>query len=183
MSVVGTRRYMSPEMISGHGYNQKTDSYSWAMVFYEILSLQKPYAKYNRKMHRILVCEQQARPHTSIEIPWNAWDLLEQSWNSDISDRMTMKEICDELNNIIDTVEQQTLPLIDRSLRAVLEMAELFGFGNDTILSCITSGAVLGNDNIDGSERKYTVHSTQEQSTPKVPMLIATRGVLAAEYQ
>ena len=32
MSTVGTRRYMSPEVISGFCYNQKTDVYSWSMV-------------------------------------------------------------------------------------------------------------------------------------------------------
>ena len=32
MSSVGTRRYMSPEVISGYCYNQKTDVYSWSMV-------------------------------------------------------------------------------------------------------------------------------------------------------
>ena len=182
MSTVGTRRYMSPEMISGHGYNQKTDSYSWAMVFYEILTLQKPYAKYNRERHKILVCEQQGRPHTSIDIPWNARDLLQHSWNGDISDRMTMREICDELEKIIGTVEQQTLPIIERSLRAVLEMAELFGFGNDKTLSCITSDTVLCNDNHHDSEREYSMYSTEENPATKLPVLVTTRSVIAAEY-
>jgi serine/threonine protein kinase len=140
---------MSPEMMSGHGYNQKTDSYSWAMVFYEMLSLQKPYAKFNRDMHKILVCQQQGRPHASNDIPWSARDLLKRSWCNDISDRPKMQEICDELEKMVDTVEQQTLPLIERSLRAVLEMAELFGFGNDKALTCIASGVIPCNNDDD----------------------------------
>lgn len=131
MSKVGTRRYMSPEMITGHGYNQKTDTYSWAMVLYEMLCLEKPYAKYNRKMHKILVCDEQGRPRASADIPWAARDLLKRSWCHDFSHRLTMKEVYDELGRMINIVEQQTLPLIERSLRAVLEMAKLFGFGND----------------------------------------------------
>jgi serine/threonine protein kinase len=37
MSSVGTRRYMSPEVISGYCYNQKTDVYSWSMVRSKII--------------------------------------------------------------------------------------------------------------------------------------------------
>ena len=105
MSTVGTRRYMSPEMIRGRGYNQKTDSYSWALVFYEMMSLQKPYAKYNREMHKILVCEEFGRPHIGIDIPWSARDLLQRSWCDNVSDRLTMRETRDELEQMIETVK------------------------------------------------------------------------------
>ncbi len=137
MSTVGTRRYMSPEMIRGGGYNQKTDSYSWALVFYEMIHLEKPYLKYNRELHKVVICEEQGRPQISIDIPWSARDLLQRTWCDDVSDRLTMRETCDELEQIIETVKQQTLPLIERSLRAVVEMAELFEFGN-----VLSSGAI-----------------------------------------
>jgi serine/threonine protein kinase len=180
MSTVGTRRYMSPEMISGHGYNQKTDSYSWAMVFYEMLSLQKPYAKYNRDMHKILVCEQQGRPLPSMDIPWSARDLLKRSWANDISDRPTMKEICDELEKMIDTVAQQTLPLIERSLRAVLEMTELFGFGNEKALPCIASGVIPCNDD-DDSDIICSSYSPRKESGTELSVSAASRSVIAIE--
>jgi len=175
MSTVGTRRYMSPEMISGHGYNQKTDSYSWAMVFYEMLSLQKPYAKYNRELHKILVCEKQGRPHAPMDIPWSAHDLLKMSWGNDISDRPTMRETCDKLKEMIDTIEQQTLPLIERSLKAVLEMAELFGFGNDKT----TSGTIPCSD--DDSERNYSSYSPEKKLSTELSVSAAARSVIAAE--
>ena len=181
MSTVGTRRYMSPEMMSGHGYNQKTDSYSWAMVFYETLSLQKPYAKFNRDMHKILVCEQQGRPHASMEIPWSARDLLTRSWCNDISDRPTMQEICDELEKMVDTVEQQALPLIERSLRAVLEMAELFGFGDDKALACKASAGVISCNNDDDSDIICSSYCAERTLGPELSVSTATRSVVAVE--
>jgi len=129
MTKVGTRRYMSPEMISGHGYNQKADCYCWAMVFYEMLSLQKPYAKYDRAAHKVLVCEKKGRPRISgVKIPWSSRDLLKKSWTHNFSDRPSMEEVCELLEPMIDTVEEQGLPLIERSLRAVSEMAKLLAF-------------------------------------------------------
>jgi len=176
MSTVGTRRYMSPEMISGNGYNQKTDSYSWAMVFYEMLSLQKPYAKCNRASHKVLVCEKQKRPHVSADIPWNARDLLKRSWGNDVSDRPTMREICNRLEQMLITVEQQNLPLIERSLRAVLEMAELFGFGSENTLSCIASGTIPCTG--DNSPTEYSL-SPKEKLSTKLPVPIAAMSTIA----
>jgi len=173
MSTVGTRRYMSPEMIRGDGYNQKTDSYSWALVFYEMIHLQKPYANYNRKLHEILVCEEQGRPHISTDVPWNAQDLLQRTWCDDVFDRLTMKETCIELDLIIETVKQQTLPLIERSLRAVLEMAELFEFGNDKTLVCLSDAGILPCSNFDDSEQKPLPYSSEENKESSTELSVS----------
>lgn len=158
MSTVGTRRYMSPEMIRGRGYNQKTDCYSWALVFYEMIHLEKPYAKYNREFHKVLVCEEHGRPHISMDVPWSARDLIQRTWCDDVSDRLTMRETCNELDQIIETVQEQTLPLIERSLRAVVEMAGLFGFGN---------GAIPCSDH-DDSDQKHSSYSSKKESSTKL---------------
>jgi len=189
MSTVGTRRYMSPEMIRGNGYNQKTDSYSWALVFYEMMSLQKPYDKYNREMHKDLVCERLGRPHISIDFPWSARDLLQRSWCDEVADRLSTSEICNEVDQMIETVQQQTLPLIERSLRAVVEMAELFELGNDKTLACIPGGAIsVCNtcDPQDSSELKCPSSSSSsssetEPSTKLSASAAATRSAIAME--
>lgn len=134
MSGVGTRRYMAPEVISGQCYNQKIDCYSWAMVFFEMLSLQKPFALYNREAHRILVCENGERPYITSDIPFDAHSLLRQAWVQDPCDRLSMHQIYDELGLIIDCAERQALTPLERSLKVVMEMADLLTFdesGND----------------------------------------------------
>lgn len=125
MSGVGTRRYMSPEMVLGYGYNQKVDCYSWAMVFYEMLSLQKPYSSYNREVHRILVCENEERPYPTVDIPLPARALLEQAWAQDPHERLSMKEIHNALGPMIETAKRQAMTPEERSLNAVIEMADL----------------------------------------------------------
>ena len=87
-------------------------------MFFEILSLQKPYAKYNRSLHKVLVCETKGRPYPSMDIPWNSRNLLKRAWAQNSFDRPTIKEIYDELCPMIETVEQQVLPINERSLRA-----------------------------------------------------------------
>ncbi len=173
MSKVGTRRYMSPEMIRGGGYNQKTDSYSWALVFYEMIHLQKPYAKYNRELHEILVCEEQGRPQISKDVPWNAQDLLRKTWCDVVFDRLSMKETCIELDQIIETVKQQTLPLIERSLRALSEMVELFEFGNDKTLACLSRAGVLPCNNFDDSEQKPLPYSSEENKESSTELSVS----------
>ncbi|KAL3912828.1 MAG: hypothetical protein SGILL_006733 [Bacillariaceae sp.] len=134
MSGVGTRRYMAPEMIMSRGYNQKVDSYSWAMVFFEMLCLEKPYSSYNRETHKILVCENRDRPCPTAEVPHAAHKLLEAAWTQDSGDRLSMVEIHSELEAMMDSAQREALPLHERSLKVVMEMAELLGV-EDSFLS------------------------------------------------
>eukprot|EP00529_Nitzschia_sp_RCC80_P014502 CAMPEP_0113458840 /NCGR_PEP_ID=MMETSP0014_2-20120614/10131_1 /TAXON_ID=2857 /ORGANISM="Nitzschia sp." /LENGTH=721 /DNA_ID=CAMNT_0000350379 /DNA_START=852 /DNA_END=3017 /DNA_ORIENTATION=- /assembly_acc=CAM_ASM_000159 len=131
MSGVGTRRYMSPECIVGHIYNQSVDCYSWAMVFYEMLSLQKPFASYNREVHRVVVCEHQERPclvSTDENIPRDAQLLLHRAWGQDPSNRPTMDELCKtHLRPMIDRAERLSLTPAQRSSAAIMEMSQLLG--------------------------------------------------------
>lgn len=62
MSGKGTRRYMAPECLIRNRYNLKADVYSWSMIFWELLTLSKPYSKYNKEQHSLYVCEGGDRP-------------------------------------------------------------------------------------------------------------------------
>ncbi|GKZ00297.1 hypothetical protein MPSEU_000982600 [Mayamaea pseudoterrestris] len=59
---VGTLRYMSPEVATHQPYAVSADVYSFAMVAYEILTLQKPFQGWTRDMHSKLVCGKHLRP-------------------------------------------------------------------------------------------------------------------------
>ncbi|CAN0018141.1 unnamed protein product, partial [Scytosiphon promiscuus] len=41
---VGSYRYMAPELVRHEPYNTKVDIYSWAILSWEILAIDKPYA-------------------------------------------------------------------------------------------------------------------------------------------
>ncbi|KAL3924294.1 MAG: hypothetical protein SGILL_001135 [Bacillariaceae sp.] len=90
---VGTLRYMAPEVARHEGYNVSADVYSFAMVSYELLSLEKPFDGWTRQQHADLVCRRGIRPETSSTahpIPGDMKLLLEQAWNSNPSCRGTM---------------------------------------------------------------------------------------------
>lgn len=41
---VGSYRYMAPELVKHEPYNIKADIYSWAILSWEILAVERPYA-------------------------------------------------------------------------------------------------------------------------------------------
>lgn len=40
---VGSYRYMAPELVKHEPYNSKVDIYSWAILSWEILAIDRPY--------------------------------------------------------------------------------------------------------------------------------------------
>jgi serine/threonine protein kinase len=97
---VGTLRYMAPEVAMHQPYNLPSDVYSWAMVSYETLSLQKPFNGWTRDMHANLVCTRGVRPDTTNciqAIPLEIRVLLEHAWHADPSQRPTVPQIGTQL--------------------------------------------------------------------------------------
>lgn len=104
MSGVGTRRYMAPEIITTARYNCKADVYGWSMVVWEMMSLVKPYSTYNLEQHRINVCQGGERPVLSENWSTETRDLLTQTWTRDISERLTMQQVCQDLQRMLTVV-------------------------------------------------------------------------------
>jgi serine/threonine protein kinase len=93
---VGTLRYMAPEVARHEHYNVSADVYSFAMVAYEMLALEKPYDGWTRDLHAELVCTRGLRPDTTNTcqpIPAEMKLLLEQAWSSNPINRGTMSQI------------------------------------------------------------------------------------------
>lgn len=93
MSGVGTRRYMAVEIINTGFYNSKADVYSWSMVFWEMLSLGKPYPTYSVNDHKHFVCQGGERPMLDHQWPLPIQNLLKHSWATNIPERLDMQEV------------------------------------------------------------------------------------------
>lgn len=90
---VGTLRYMAVEVACHRPYNVSADVFSWAMVGYEVLTGEKPFAGWTRDMHANLVCGRGVRPDASgVARPLRS--LLEQSWAPTPSHRPSMPAVC-----------------------------------------------------------------------------------------
>jgi serine/threonine protein kinase len=104
---VGTLRYMAVEVACHARYNVSADVYSWAMVSYEVLTLQKPFSGWTRDMHANLVCGQGVRPETTAAClqqddtgsggTTSMRGLLEAAWNQSPDRRPNMLNVCHQM--------------------------------------------------------------------------------------
>ena len=94
---VGTLRYMAVEVAMHRPYNVAADVYSWSMVCYELMTLQKPFGGWTRDMHNNLVCGKGVRPEFTTDINMQLKQLLEQCWAQKAKDRPNMRQVVDRL--------------------------------------------------------------------------------------
>ncbi|CAB9510379.1 Probable LIM domain-containing serine/threonine-protein kinase DDB [Seminavis robusta] len=106
MSMAGTLRYMSVEQVNTGFYGLKSDVYSWAVVVFEMMTLEVPYANIcnNQAMHRRYVCQGGERPEfpKDSQVPACIQELICEGWSQEIKNRPTMKSVCSRLEEIID---------------------------------------------------------------------------------
>ena len=108
MSGKGTLMYMASEILGTRCYNQKADTYSWSMVVYELLTLQKPFAIGSIEQHKKTVCERGERPplqHLSW-LPEKVKELLQYAWIADVHARWSMQEVKHSLESVICELER-----------------------------------------------------------------------------
>jgi serine/threonine protein kinase len=102
---IGTVRYMAPEVALSREYNQKVDTYSWSVLYWQCLTLQKPYAEMSRSTHHQSVCRFGERPALSEDMPGSIQSLLKKSWAQSMDTRLTLTEVCAYLERIEKELE------------------------------------------------------------------------------
>lgn len=110
MSEAGTKRYMAPEIYKcmGSMYNLKVDCYSWAAVFYEMLSLEKPYSRVSDAQFQTFVLAQGLRPPLApYHLPKQIEHVIQQAWTQNHVQRPSMPTIRQTLQGIIKGWELQ----------------------------------------------------------------------------
>jgi len=96
----GSVRYMAPEVARCEEYNLKVDTYSWSLIYWTCLTLEKPYADMDRSTHLVKVCRQDQRP--SIRgLPVKIQLLLAKSWSRNVQERLSMAQVCAQLDSIL----------------------------------------------------------------------------------
>lgn len=110
-------RYLAPEVVTKGQYSLKSDSYSFCLVFYEMLTLSLPYAGYRPGQHMIKVCIQGKRPNLNLyQFPKALENLLHKGWRHNWNKRIgvgTMKQVLsnDELFARTKTTRRRTVAL------------------------------------------------------------------------
>lgn len=106
--MVGTMRYMSPEVCRHQPYNTKADIYSWSIVSYEVLSQSMPFDTMSPEEYQTIVCQQGVRPNL-----WNEQQprqqqhpplsseylvLLANAWRTDPAKRLSLNHIQQQID-------------------------------------------------------------------------------------
>lgn len=102
MTLAGTRRYIAGEVLATGHYTWKSDVYSWAMCWYEMLTERKPYIGLSAAEHQTYVCERGDRPNLAdYYFPEEVDDILVAAWDPDVSKRLTMEQVCDKMQSFL----------------------------------------------------------------------------------
>lgn len=93
---------LQTEIYLTSNYNLKADTYSWAMTFYELLTLEKPYLGISDIDFQNYVLGQGMRPTlTPYALPDEIKRLLQSSWAQFFTERYTMKKVFHTLQSIL----------------------------------------------------------------------------------
>ena len=93
----GSIRYMAPEIARGDEYNLKVDVYSFAILLYEVLNLDKAWAGCSSNDIRFKVLMRKQRPQPSMFWPSGLRDLLKMTWSDNQRARLSMTHVCSVL--------------------------------------------------------------------------------------
>mmetsp|Transcript_25473 Transcript_25473/g.36349 ORF Transcript_25473/g.36349 Transcript_25473/m.36349 type:complete len:411 (-) Transcript_25473:308-1540(-) len=118
MSIAGTRRYTAPEVIFEEPYNLKADVYSFGVILWELLCLQRPFAKYK---YRNEFDEAILRGETlglNRRWPLPVQDTIRRSLSRDLKERPTMSEVYKALNECAPNGVILAIPLGRKGLIA-----------------------------------------------------------------
>ncbi|KAL3941928.1 MAG: hypothetical protein SGBAC_003784 [Bacillariaceae sp.] len=94
-TMAGTPRYMSPEVALGQSYNESCDIYSFALLLWEFITLQRPYSNQQSIddfLKNVWSTEgKQVRPQIPKKLSRNLKHLLYRAWDPDLKHRPNAK--------------------------------------------------------------------------------------------
>ena len=117
MTVIGTAKYMAPEVMEGKAYSTAVDVYSFALTLWQMHSGDSPFHNMkwstNHLVHKVVTTG--ARPPLDESFPKTIASLILRCWDKDPDRRPSMKEVLDTLRSSV-TVEDvgvsHQLPLV-----------------------------------------------------------------------
>ena len=93
---------MPPEVARCQKYNEKAEVYTWALLFWEMCSGERPYLGVKPSTFEVEVCQKAFRPDMTKCKNWTAplKALVDKCWSNDIAERPTFLELVRQLAKI-----------------------------------------------------------------------------------
>lgn len=89
----GTRRYMAPEVHNGDAYGLPADVFSFAVVFWHLLSLKTPFnGLKDEEAHANAAYLKKYREPIKTKWPWKLRRVISEGWSHDPSRRPKMSD-------------------------------------------------------------------------------------------
>jgi len=102
MTVIGTPTWMAPEVMTKLPYTNKADTYSFALVLWELATGKPPLKTVPPLSLSNVVVNQKYREKIPPDVDPTLTDLIRRSWDHDPNARPDFKEILDKLWEIKD---------------------------------------------------------------------------------
>lgn len=119
----GSTRYMAPEVALEKPYNETVDTYSFGILFYQILSLSTPFEGLTVKSFPKMVFEKGARPIPDPKWPLAVTTLMQRCWSAQISERPSMEEVSDILfEEITANSDEEVYDIMDASRKSEMSL-------------------------------------------------------------
>lgn len=105
----GSRRYMAPEVALRKRYNLSVDVFSYAILLWEICSLEKPFDGFTEMEHMNLVVKSGHRPKLDTLKSWPdaLKHLLHDCWKEDFNERPIFHDIVTQLGTICSGIREE----------------------------------------------------------------------------
>lgn len=89
----GSTIYMAPEVWLNQPYNESIDVYSFCILLWQILMLERPYEGFNMNMFRKYVIQGGVRPKCDPLWPNSLSDIMKRAWSTDWRNRPSMNDV------------------------------------------------------------------------------------------
>ena len=115
----GSRRFMAPEVSLSKPYGTSADLYSFGILFWEMLALEKAFAQIPVEEHRERVVLGAERPKLTSEWTDSLQGLLQGCWAGDPFQRPTAGAAHQRLQTEIQEMIIQEFPIVDNTLSRI----------------------------------------------------------------
>jgi serine/threonine protein kinase len=109
----GTYRWMSPEVIRHEPYSTKADVYSFAVMLWQFVTHEEPFADVSSVEAAKLVAKEKKRMSMPLGIPARLSVAIETNWDDNPDKRMSFSEIVECIQDIQETLPQDDLEWLE----------------------------------------------------------------------
>tara|TARA_B110001450_G_C17610225_1_gene476944 strand:- start:394 stop:735 length:342 start_codon:yes stop_codon:yes gene_type:complete len=94
---------MAPEVALGEPYNLSADIYSFSILFWELVALEKAFGKLTQEEHREMVIKKNDRPPLKRDWKPAIQYILQNCWTRNPRQRLNAKDLYNALKEQIDS--------------------------------------------------------------------------------